>query len=229
MTRVSPRDTVLYSMLFIIISVWLALRYEVQRIQTSILAVAIVRSQLSNEVRRQRVHDLVSGNGSALELRTLLNEIPHTGQRKSLADSLVHDGSNAPRSMLFLACMHRSPALVEVLLWADANATLGRPDEGTTPLHLAAGWLHHAGIVELLLASRSRDEVITSIKAKPSAGGLRGHTPAVWSRWYKHDATYQRLLIWMRDVGGWRYDEANDEYERDEQPQLWASLAAADW
>ena len=164
-------------------------------------------------------------------LRDLLARLQDE-ERQPLADSVQYEADGGARkSALFMACLNRSPELVSLLLWANANVTLGRVDEGTTPMHVAAGWLHSEEIVTLLLAAADREGVATSIATKPAAGGLRGRTPAFWSVHYGHPATQQRLVSWMSNAG-YQYDHDEDEFHpvrprADEQSIV--SRLAADW
>ena len=95
----------------------------------------------------------------------------------------------------------------------SADVGCGRPDEGTTPMHLAAGWLHSEAIVEALLAAPDAQAVAESLRAKPNSGGLKQHTPVFWADHYSQPSTKQRLVAWMRSVG-WRYHEESDSFER---------------
>ena len=126
---------------------------------------------------------------------------------------MLTDGQKS-KTALFLACENRSPAFAWALLQYGADVSLGRLDEGTTPMHLAAGWLHSAAVVEVLLNAESRDRVVASLMAKPHSGGLRAHTPVFWAGYYGHAATRARLIDWMLTESGWAmlYDEDEDEF-----------------
>ena len=89
--------------------------------------------------------------------------------------------------------------MVELLQRANANVTLGRTDEGTTPLHLAAGWLHSEEIVELLLDAKSLE--VTASLDKTGIGWAQARTPVFWARFYGHRDTQQRLIAWMSSAG----------------------------
>ena len=206
------------------ILVGLSLRASKQEFLDAVKVTAVRRSEL--EMRRLGEYLLQVASHDQREnvqhLRQLLERAPVV-QRKAIADSVEVDGA-AHKSALFLACLHRSSELVELLLWADANVSMGRLDEGTTPLHLAAGWRHDERIVELLLASRDRAGVIASLRAKPASGGLRMHTPIYWAAHYDYPLTRHKLITWMHD-SGWMYDEAEDGFEI-EQSRAWRGLAA---
>ena len=182
------------------------------------------RTEFQMHSRKTYLLRVVNGNElSELEqLKELLERTPEP-QREELANAIDVDGT-VRKSALFLACLNRSPKLVELLLWANANVTMGRLDEGTTPLHLAAGWKHSEDVLDLLLASRDRAGVMASVRAKPTSGGLRMHTPVYWASFYKYPLTGNKIIRWMRD-SGWLYDEAEDRFEID-QSQAWKRLAA---
>jgi hypothetical protein len=174
----------------------------------SLVDVFIERSERHMERDRARVLHMVNEQRHE-ELRLLLEQASPM-RRKRLADSVqVDDAAN--KSALFLACLHRSPTLVEALLWADADVAAGRSDEGTTPLHLAVGWLHSAEIVELLLAARDRKGIRISLGTKPTSGGLRHGTPVYWARFYDQVVTQRKLIAWM-SAAGWHYLQEEDVF-----------------
>jgi len=216
---VAARDALRATGIVVMIGLMLVARTEVNVLHDSVLLGALSRHYELHSRQRSKVIDVVVANGSSQELRELLTEAV-TETRRDLAESLHRHGEDpeASRSLLFTACAHRSAPLVEALLWAGANASLGRVDEGTTPLHLAAGWLHSRPIVELILASRHRD-VIGSVMAKPSAGGLRGHSPIFWARYYGHHQTSERLIAWMRDAG-WLYSSNDDGFVQEHHSRV---------
>ena len=187
------------------------------------------RAQLSEERKAYLLHVVASNALDQVDnLREILSGL-NVAERKVLADSLQVDGG-VQKSALFLACLNRSPSMVELLLWANANVTLGRTDEGTTPLHLAAGWLHSEEIVELLLDAKDRSEVTASLLTKPASGGLQARTPVFWAGFYGHRDTQQRLLAWMSSAG-WRYVLETDIFQSDhdsDETLTWRSLAS-DW
>jgi hypothetical protein len=155
----------------------------------------------------------LSKNDSAEDIEAILSSTGAT-QRKEVADAVLvemHGETIIRRSALFIACANRVPSVVELLLAASADVNAGRFDEGTTPMHLAAGWLHSEAIVDLLLAAPFGD-ISVSLRAKPVRGGLRNRTPVFWSRHYGHLATRQKLLSFMEKCG-WTYKESNDEFE----------------
>ena len=155
----------------------------------------------------------VISNASADELGTLLSRAS-PAHRSRLANSVYEGEGTARKTALFLACANRSPGLARALLNSGANASAGRLDEGTTPMHLAAGWIHSERVVEVLLAAPDRAEVVRSLQSKPIAGGLRWQTPVFWANHYGHERTMLRLIAWMKDEGGgWRYRPATDDFE----------------
>jgi hypothetical protein len=83
------------------------------------------------------------------------------GERKQLANSVRYQPhtENEGRTALFVACMNQNAAVVRVLLRNFANASAGRVDEGTTPLHVAVGWRHSSLVVDELLAAPDRKAV----------------------------------------------------------------------
>ena len=133
--------------------------------------------------------------------------------RRTLANSVRNDTeTGARRTALFLAATNRSPSVVATLLRARANVTQGRLDEGTLPVHLAAGWLFDDKVLEHLVLSKLLDkqDVIASLKAKPWAGGLRGHTPVWWALFYGHEPQHHWMLAWLQ-VNGWKYTGLEDD------------------
>ena len=162
---------------------------------------------------RSKLLNAVIDNCTAPELEMLLLRAPRS-QRAHLANSVYDDHGKSQKTALFLATANRSPSLASTLLLHGANISAGRLDEGTTPMHLAAGWLHSGKVVEVLLAAADRAGVVSSIRAKPFAGGLRRQTPVYWASHYGQSRTMLRLIAWMRDEGGgWRYDAASDTFE----------------
>ena len=163
---------------------------------------------------RCQLLEAITKSVSEAELRAILHGTEGHRSAKdaqNLANSLT---PTAPqRSALFLATANRSPALVRVLVQAGADVGCGRPDEGTTPMHLAAGWLHSEAIVEALLAAPDAQAVAESLRVKPNSGGLKQHTPVFWADHYSRPSTKQRLVAWMRSVG-WLYHEESDSFER---------------
>ena len=167
---------------------------------------------IEHEQLRERFIKAVVDNASGPELQELLDGAHSAGLRVDLANSVIVDGM-ARKTMLFCAAANRSPAAAAVLLGADANVTAGRHDEGTTPMHLAAGWLHSERVVDVLLGARDRAGVAASLRAKPTSGGLREHTPVWWAHYYGHSRTHRRLVRWMRDAaGGGEYDAEADAF-----------------
>ena len=162
---------------------------------------------------RDRMLRAVLNNVSATELQHIFDSLQTVDARTDLANS-VHADGRTRKTALFLACQNRAPGLAKVLLAARANVTAGRLDEGTTPLHLAAGWLHSSAVVEVLLAAPNRAGVVASLQAKPTGGGLRDATPVFWARHYGHLGTQRRLIAWMARNGpsGWHYDVEADVF-----------------
>ena len=145
----------------------------------------------------------VALNRSAAELAALLEAV-EPRQRKRLANLQAEE-----RTVLFVAATHRHAALVQELLSAGADPATGRLDEGTTPLHLAAGWLHDEEVLERLLRARDSERVMDSIRAKPFKGGLRDHTPVFWAQHYGHYDAVERLIEFA-DERGWQYLGTDD-------------------
>lgn len=157
----------------------------------------------------------VESNASADELETLLSRAAPGAHRKRLANSVKYGEDHSLKSALFLACANRSPGNARALLNSGANASVGRVDEGTTPMHIAAGWIHSERVVEVLLAAPDRADVVRSLQSKPLIGGLKRQTPIFWASHYGHERTMLRLISWMRDEGGgWRYRPDTDDFER---------------
>ena len=156
------------------------------------------------------VVEVVRSNRSAAALWALFDGVEEPSARRRIANLVTEH-----RSVLFLACHNQSPELVAALVHAGADPAVGRLDEGTTPLHLAAGWLYHPEIVDVLLGAEWTEgysaRLATSLLAKPSSGGLRGHTSAWWAKFYGHIDTWSKIVLWaieQRLV----YDVENDEY-----------------
>lgn len=162
-----------------------------------------------HELRAQML-EMVQQNVSGAAVAAMLDGLD-SALRKRLANG-VHVSGDAHKSALFLACANRSPGLAQVLLDAEANVSVGRLDEGTTPMHLAAGWLHSDAVVEVLLAAPRLADVARSIKTKPALGGLRHRTPVFWAQHYGHPQTRKRLIEWMADAGAGAYDAATDVF-----------------
>ncbi len=153
--------------------------------------------------------DVVLRNASHGELQALFDRLPW--ERHEALANAVHSSGAIRASALFIAASNRSAPLARVLLDAGADATAGRLDEGTTPLHVAAGWLHSEAVVDALLAAPERAGVARSARSKPALGGLRGKTPVYWAMSYGHWETRKKLLAFMSDAG-WKYNVAGDTF-----------------
>ena len=164
--------------------------------------------------KQRRFLQAVRDNVSASNVRASFFEGASHSARFALSNSVLVE-RNSEKTVLFLAALNRSPDMVKLLLLHGANVTAGRVDEGTTPLHVAAGWRHSAAIVEALLAARDRDGVIASARAKPRLGGLRGHSPLFWAAHYGRTDTFRRIEAWMLDVG-WQYVASEDSFVPDQ-------------
>ena len=173
---------------------------------------------------REELLGALERNASRTHVQALFSKLKTRAARRSLANTLRVSG-DAKSSALFLACVNRSPGVVAVLVNEDVIVTAGRLDEGTTPLHVAAGWLHSDAVVEELLAHRDIKGVAASLRAKPDTGGLRAHTPLWWAVFYGHPATRDRLDRWMRKAG-WAWDQATDTFEQIESEASPAANAA---
>jgi len=168
-----------------------------------------------------QVIELVRANRSGAELRALLGGVD-ASLRRQLANGVAEQ-----RSVLFLACYNHAPDLVTALVDAGADVAVGRLDEGTTPLHLSAGWLHDEEIVSILLgASRARSRLMTSLRSKPATGGLRDHTPLFWAMHYGHLKTAKYLTAFSESEG-WYYLALDDDFEV--SPHRKAEAATARW
>lgn len=179
---------------------------------------------------RERVLTVVRNNMSGWELANLLDEVDTPAQRTELANSVhVEAGPHGlvRKTALFLACANRSPGLARTLLSSGANVSAGRLDEGTTPMHLAAGWLHSEDVVEVLLSGGQADGVMASLRAKPASGGLRRHTPVWWALYYQHPRTHHRLVEWMRGREWDAYDVEVDAFVR-RPAQVWTARKVGD-
>ncbi len=155
---------------------------------------------------------IIKANTTALELQKLFGWVPEASRRKLLANYVEENGSGAQTTALHYATSMMNAALCQVLLTHGANVTAGRLDEGTTPLHVASGWRHSEAVVDVLLGSPDRVAVADSLRAKPTTGGLRHHTPVFWAAHYGHMRTRQKLIQWMREEG-WRYRARQDSFE----------------
>jgi len=174
---------------------------------------ASIRDDSTLASRKQAVLWAVVHNQTALHLQGLLDSAASVGLREELANSVLEEESGARKTALFIATYNQSPGLARTLLRAGANVTAGRLDEGTTPMHLAAGWLHSEAVVSALLEdARDRAGLVDSIRSRPTSGGLRERTPVYWAAYYGHLATSRRLMDWMRDAEGWRYKATTDEF-----------------
>ena len=174
--------------------------------------------QAALTILHDRVLAAIRRNASESELRGIIDQ-PNLGHdaRRYLANSVQVDAKD-PRNQktaLYLACVYRSAGLVRVLLEAGADVRKGRLDEGTTPMHVAASWLHSEETLYTLLhhpnaVSDNCDVIMT----KPSSGGLAHHTPVWWALHYRHQRSYEMLVDWYSGVCGqnlW-YDVHLDEF-----------------
>lgn len=173
---------------------------------------AEVAEQIRNtdiEVLQELVLDLCEADDNA-KLKQIMNAVNETLRRR-LANSVRNDTeTGARKTALFLATTNRSPSVVATLLRARANVTLGRLDEGTMPVHLAAGWLYDDKVLEYLVGDRDKQAVIASLKAKPWAGGLRDHTPPWWAAFYGQEVAHHWMLAWLQ-MNGWKYSGVEDD------------------
>ena len=153
--------------------------------------------------------DVVLRNASHGELQALFDRLPW--ERHEALANAVHWSGAIRASAPFIAASNRSAPLARVLLDAGADATAGRLDEGTTPLHVAAGWLHSEAVVDALIAAPARAGVARSARSGPALGGLRGKTPRGRAMSYGQWETRKKLLAFMSDAG-WTYNVAGDTF-----------------
>ena len=174
--------------------------------------------QAALTILHDRVLAAIRRNASESELRGIIDQ-PNLGHdaRRYLANSVQSDAKD-PRNQktaLYLACVYRSAGLVRVLLEAGADVRKGRLDEGTTPMHVAASWLHsEETLYTLLHHPNAVGDNCDVIMTKPSSGGLAHHTPVWWALHYRHQRSYEMLVDWYSGVCGqnlW-YDVHLDEF-----------------
>lgn len=196
-----------------------AAKLQQQTVPAPTPAAAATMRFLIDDSLRDAMLSAVQRNVSGGELELFFEPLSTDAARRDLANS-IHVAGVARRTALFLACLVQSAEMTRVLVSMQANISAGRFDEGTTPLHLAAGWKHSDAVLDALLASSDTDAIASSLQAKPHSGGLRVHTPAWWAEFYGHRSTHVRLIAWMRDNAGLQYEVESDEFTHAQETQV---------